>query len=261
MQDGSKTKGVADIVFLLDISGSMQPCLDAVKTSIGTFVETLTHPTANNEIPVTDWRIKICGYRDHVSDGSNWFASAPFSRDLAEIRGHLASPTMTATGGGDEPESLLDAVYTIATMPTPGMQDEASGDQWRARGRAVRALILFTDATYKTPMTIPEAKGGTVQDVVAALMGNRVILCGFVPEWEGYLELGAADKAEIEFFATIASTPALAGLGTSSPAGIAASQASVAALNAKSADSAQFAKIMAQLAKTVSKSAAVEKID
>lgn len=261
MQDGSKTKGVADIVFLLDISGSMQPCLDAVKASIGAFVEALTHPGANNEIPVTDWRIKICGYRDHVSDGPNWFVNAPFSRDLTEIRAHLGAPAMAAAGGGDEPESLLDAVYTLATLSAPSPQEEATGDQWRPRGRAVRALIFFTDATFKTPMTIPEANGGAVQDVVAALMGNRIILCGFVPEWEGYLELGAADKAEIDFFATIESTPALAGLGASGAAGAAASQASVAALILKSADRAQFAKIMAQLAKTVSKSAAVEKID
>jgi hypothetical protein len=40
-QSRAKTKGVADIVFVVDISGSMAPCIDALRQNIETFVNTL----------------------------------------------------------------------------------------------------------------------------------------------------------------------------------------------------------------------------
>ena len=39
-----KKKGVADIVFLIDVSGSMQPCLDALKENIGVLVDHMVNP-------------------------------------------------------------------------------------------------------------------------------------------------------------------------------------------------------------------------
>ena len=40
-QARSKTKGVADIVFVVDISGSMSPCIDALRRNIETFIDSL----------------------------------------------------------------------------------------------------------------------------------------------------------------------------------------------------------------------------
>ena len=34
----AQQKGVIDLVFLLDVSGSMQACIDAIKANIGDFV-------------------------------------------------------------------------------------------------------------------------------------------------------------------------------------------------------------------------------
>ena len=80
-----KVKGIADIVFLLDATGSMGPCINAVKQNIKTFVQTLTTPTPNGAAVVKDWRAKVMGYRDldytdvpaivdnpFVSSGRNW---------------------------------------------------------------------------------------------------------------------------------------------------------------------------------------------
>ena len=41
-QPQSKAKGVVDIVFLLDATGSMGPCIAALKTNIGLFIDSLT---------------------------------------------------------------------------------------------------------------------------------------------------------------------------------------------------------------------------
>jgi hypothetical protein len=258
-----KIKGVVDIVILLDISGSMQDCIDAVKGSVSTFVSGLTATDANNESPIKDWRIKVCGYRDHQpSPGAieeNWFIDNPFAKDLASVQSQLAA--MDASGGGDEPESLLDALFKIAKMDQAGVQDSEDSGKWRARGTCARAVVFFTDATFKNPMTIPEASGGGIGDVITALMGSKIILCGFCPEWDGYHELASVDRAEIDFVARLDDTPALAGFGKPGEEGRAAMAASVNALKAKASDYAAFNKIMQQLAKSISKSVAVEAIE
>jgi len=254
----AKVKGVVDLVMLIDCSGSMQDCIDAIKQSIASFVQQMSAVDANGGSPVRDWRMKICGYRDHVSDGSHWFVDNPFVSDLAGVQAQLADANLQAKGGGDEPESLLDALFKVASMEQSGVQDVPSPDRWRQRGAATRVVVFFTDATFKEPMTIPEAAGGGVGDVVNKIMSQRIVMCGFMPEWEKYEFLGGADKAEFNYVVRVADNPALAGLGKPGSEGDAASRAAVAALKNVSSDADGFRKIMVQLAKTVAKSAAVE---
>lgn len=260
-----KIKGVVDIVVLLDISGSMQECIDAVKGSVSTFVSGLEAKDANNESPIKDWRIKVCGYRDHQprpgTTDENWFIDNPFVSDVASVQAQIAASNMQANGGGDEPESLLDALFKLAKMDQAGVQDGVDPSKWRTRGTSARAVIFFTDATFKNPMTIPEASGGGIGDTITALMGSKIILCGFCPEWEGYHELASVDRAEIEFVARLDETPALAGFGKPGEEGHAAAIAAVEALKTKASDHAAFTKIMGQLAKSISKSVAVEAVE
>ena len=254
-----RTRGVVDLVFLLDVTGSMQPCIEAVKQSIGRFVEDMTQADANNDSPIKDWRIKVCGYRDYKSSAVNWLVNKPFVKTVPEVLSQISSEDMQAAGGGDEPESVLDALMVLARTEQSGVQDSESPDKWRMRGTATRVVVFFTDATFNTPTSAPEAApGATVEDVVSALMGARIVICGFVPEWQGYLELAATDRAEVNFVAKLADAPALAGLGQPGEPGRAAMNAAVSALSNTVSDTSSFKKVMAQLAKTVSKSAAVE---
>ena len=108
----AKTKGVADIVFMVDSSGSMAPCIDALRTNIEAFIDSLSKGEANNAPPIRDWRGKVVGYRDveaAQSEGIPWIVDAPFVRDTNELKAQLAA--LKAEGGGDEPESLLDALF------------------------------------------------------------------------------------------------------------------------------------------------------
>ena len=52
-----KVKGVADILFLLDATGSMQSNIDAVKDNIGAFLDSLAAPVGFNA--VTEARIRL----------------------------------------------------------------------------------------------------------------------------------------------------------------------------------------------------------
>jgi hypothetical protein len=200
VQERPKTKGVADIVFLIDISGSMAPCIDALRRNIEAFIDSLSHGDANNAAPVRDWRGKIVGYRDFEADqaaGLPWIVDNDFVRDAAALKAQLG--TLQANGGGDEPESLLDALYKVASMEASpkGFQTEEPL-KWRYRSEAARVVIVFTDASFKETMSIPEAKGGSLQDVANLVMANRIILSLFAPNFEGYDRLSQIDKSEWE---------------------------------------------------------------
>jgi hypothetical protein len=199
-QARAKTRGVADVVFLIDVSGSMAPIIDALRKNIETFVESLSSGGVNNAAPVRDWRARVVGYRDveaAPAEGLEWFEDHPFVRDTAALKAQLAS--LKAQGGGDEPESLLDALYKIATAEaTPKGSQSEDPSRWRYRSDAARVVVVFTDASFKETMGIPEAKGGSLQDVANVVMANRIILSLFAPNFEGYDRLSQIDKSEWE---------------------------------------------------------------
>lgn len=55
-QTRAKTKGVADVVFLIDVSGSMTPIIDALRKNIEAFVDSLGSGGANTGARATCWR-------------------------------------------------------------------------------------------------------------------------------------------------------------------------------------------------------------
>jgi hypothetical protein len=200
VQERPKTKGVADIVFLVDVSGSMSPCIDALRRNIEAFIDSLSQGDANAAAPVRDWRGKVVGYRDieaAQAEGLPWIVDNSFVRDAGALKAQLG--TLQANGGGDEPESLLDALYTVASMEAvpKGSQTEDPA-KWRYRSDAARVVIVFTDASFKETMSLPEAKGGSLQDVANLVMANRIILSLFAPNFEGYDRLSQIDKSEWE---------------------------------------------------------------
>ncbi len=196
----AKTKGVADLVFVVDVTGSMAPCIDALRKNIETFIDSLSRGDGNTAAPVRDWRGKVVGYRDIEcadTDGVPWFVDQPFVRDVAALKAQLAG--LKAQGGGDEPESLLDALYKVASMPAiPKGSQAEDPTKWRYRSDAARVVIVFTDASFKETMSLPEAKGGSLQDVANVVMANRIILSLFAPNFEGYDRLSQIDKSEWE---------------------------------------------------------------
>ena len=231
-----KKKGIPDIVFLLDCSGSMSDCLRAVTDSIGAFVDTLASPDANGGVHIKDWRIRVVGYRDRDYDGSHWLVDHQFSSDVVQVRGHLAS--LEAKGGGDEPESLLDAMYAVSQWPSVERGIAAGTDAWRHRHDARRIVIIFTDASCKPAFTANDGSHGGVTDLINTYHANRLKVCLFAPESPLYADLASMDGLEWEPVGVVGANP-------------------VEALRAFVANSANFGKVMAQLAKTVSVSAVV----
>lgn len=233
-QDGlGKKKGIADIVFLIDISGSMQPCMDALKNNIGVLVDQMTNPGPNSEAVVKDWRIKICGYRDAIYDGSKWWEERPFTSDVSQIRSDLNS--LQAMGGEDEPESLLDGLWKLSKMPSTAKGAQAESNSWRYHQDAARCVIVFTDASCHMTTSATEAGGATFDDVAREVMAARLRLSIYAPETDCYHTIGAIDKCEIEFVGTLTDA--------------------VEEMKVFSGNTANFRKTMEQLAKSISVSA------
>jgi hypothetical protein len=90
----------------------------------------------------------------------------------------------------------LAAATNLNHSSTHSQSEEPT--KWRYRSDAARVVIVFTDASYKETMSIPDAKGGAFQDVANIIMANRIILSIFAPNFEGYDRLSQIDKSEWE---------------------------------------------------------------
>lgn len=235
-----KVKGVADLVFLIDVSGSMGPVIEDLVKNVSTFVDSLTTKDANNSCPIRDWRGKVVGYRDIECDGSDWLVDNPFVRDAGDLKVQLAK--LKAEGGGDEPESLLDAIYRVATMSATEKGSELP-DRWRYRRDATRVVIVFTDASYKTSFAMPDSGGiGGLGDVKNAITANRIVLAVFSPEMPCYDKFSDVDGSEFEMIPYDASVP----------------DGAVKALRDYTAKSDNFKAVLKALATSISKSADTE---
>lgn len=196
-----RKKGIADIVFLIDTSGSMKPCLTALTQNVGRLIETMVNPGANSAATVTDWRAKVVGYRDAKADGDLWWTETPFTSDMAQIRADLAA--LEPKGGGDEPESLLDALWKLARTPVTEKGAVPDPAAWRHRHDAVRCIIVFTDASTHMATSIPEASGATSDDVIREVLNAKFRLFFFCPEAECYHVLSTIDGVEMDFVGSL----------------------------------------------------------
>jgi len=236
-----KVKGVADILFLLDATGSMQSNIDAVKDNIGAFLDSLATPVGFNAAPpLKDWGAAVYAYRDAGCDGDAWFVPNPFTRDPAELRAQL--DRIVAGGGGDEPESLLDALHAVANLPAApkGAQDE-DPRAWRYRSEAARVVVVFTDASFHPTFAGDPSMG--LADVANAVTEARIRLSVFAPAMECYDDLSQIGKCE---YTHVAVQPG---------------ETPGAALARFTGDRAHFRKTLEMLAKSVSASAAADALD
>jgi hypothetical protein len=127
--EGKKVKGVADIVFCFDCTGSMQPYIDAVKANVNAFVKGL----GTDKNVVLDWRVRAMGYRDFGFDTEKLINHFEFVNDANEFEAQLDQLETPSGSGGDDPESTLDAIW-YALKKT----------DWR--NPCHKVIVLFTDA-------------------------------------------------------------------------------------------------------------------
>ncbi|WP_422361133.1 VWA domain-containing protein [Reichenbachiella sp.] len=95
----------ADLVFLIDNTGSMSDDIANIRTNISDILETL--PSGVN--------VGVAEYGDLNVDPSVWFDYTDLTSDYSSIELYLDE--LTTTGGGDTPESVYDGIWeTIDIM-------------------------------------------------------------------------------------------------------------------------------------------------
>lgn len=126
-----------DIVFVIDITGSMYPVLDQVKWGALQFHDRLLQVMQAKDKFVTKLRLRVVAYRDYYDNPSDALFHTPFLQ-LPEEIGHFNTYVggLTADGGGDEPESGLEALAL------------AMASDWeRGMDRRRHVVVVFTDAS------------------------------------------------------------------------------------------------------------------
>jgi hypothetical protein len=124
-----------DIVFCIDVTGSMTPIIDAVKANALRFYDDVqTNLTAKGK-NVDELRVRVIAFRDFAADGEAALQESPFFRLPAEEAGFSDFVNgLLAEGGGDAPESGLEAVAL------------AVNSAWTTRGdRRRQVVVVWTD--------------------------------------------------------------------------------------------------------------------
>jgi len=135
-----------DLIFCLDVTGSMEDDIDAVKVAATTIVDTLL-------TGVPDSRVAIVTYRDFGD--TPIFVDYAFSSDETTIIANINS--LTVSGGGDWPEAVYEALLRAIDSENVG--------GWRPG--VTKVIILMGDAP-------PHEAGDsseylyTISDVIAA---------------------------------------------------------------------------------------------
>lgn len=174
-----KVKAVADVVFCFDCTGSMSGCIKNVKNYANSFVEGLN----KDQSTIIDWRMRATGYGD-LECGEEMQNSNDFVSSVPEFQAQVASIEMC--GGGDEPESTLDAIITAAKT-----------SKWRSKTHKI--VVVFTDAHTKD---IHSSTSGTfavnnIKELVKSLSDDHIKLFLWGPSDPNYKELEKVPKSEI----------------------------------------------------------------
>ena len=152
---GPDTNGGAsniDLVFVLDVTGSMGNEIEEVKNNINRFADTLSTRGVN-------YRLGMVTFLDDVEN------IYPLTDNLSVFNAEVN--LQSAHGGGDAPENSLQALQTASRMSY--------------RPDARRILIWITDAPYQQNNWATKL---VVSDVVPELIANDICVYSVGPEEE-----------------------------------------------------------------------------
>ena len=176
-----------DLVLVIDITRSMEPIRVMVDKAALKFHEQLSEYLAKARRKVDALRIKVIWFRDFYADGDQAYGESKFFELPEESDAfHEFVTTLEDKGGGDEPESGLEAL-TLA-MRSDFVQE---GEKKR------HIICLFTDAPahaledYDKLKTEAEAKGCRVTSYPENMPKD---LTELYAEWRGEKEAGGGDS-------------------------------------------------------------------
>lgn len=135
----------ADIIFVLDCTSSMRGEIEAIKDAIMQFVDSIQSSGVRARVGLVKFRDRLNGERQRVLK----FKGEALTTDAKAFRSAVS--TLKAKGGGDEPESSLDALMLAVRQPFDVT--------------ANKVIVLVTDA----PPHIPDKETKSIEEVAEAI--------------------------------------------------------------------------------------------
>jgi hypothetical protein len=130
-------KYAVDIVLCVDVTDSMTPILDHVKRSVLSFPARLAAEMHTKGRGISSLRLKVIAFRDYGDRADDAMAETAFLRMPMEMpRFERFVESLHAQGGGDEPESGLEALALAV-----------NSDWETGLDRRRHVIVLFTDAS------------------------------------------------------------------------------------------------------------------
>ncbi len=170
----------ADIMFVLDCTGSMGGEINAIRDAITDFADTI-------ELQSIRVRVGLIEFRDRLNREEHrvlLFDGQPFTTDPKLFRQEVAK--LMAYGGGDEPESSLDAIGLALDQPFDRDSD--------------KVIVMVTDA----PPHLPDLETKNIEQLVQKM--NQVGISQFYavvktqdPRSHIYLKLLGAGTRNLAF--------------------------------------------------------------
>lgn len=137
---GSETQSLkysVDLVLCIDSTGSMSSIIERVKGSALRFYEDIEAVMKEKSKVIDTLRIKVISFRDYFEDGNNAMNESSFftlPKDKEPFTAFIK--TISASGGGDEPENGLEALAL------------AIKSEWSKSGdRKRQIVVVWTDAS------------------------------------------------------------------------------------------------------------------
>ena len=159
-----------DIVFCIDGTGSMTPCIDNVKRNALKFHDDLIDAVKADGSLVTGVRVKVIMFRDYKSDDDAMEISRFFELpdDETEFANYLAG--ITAHGGCGEDANGLEAMYY------------AMKSDWVTGPRDRQVIVVFADTD-----ALNIGRRASCPGYPTELTSKR----DFIDTWEGVSQTGS----------------------------------------------------------------------
>ena len=195
------TKGIADVVFCLDASSSMSPCIDGVRGHIGDFLAGIK---SNTQLS-WDLRLDFVAYSAtdrHLSEARRK-ADVPQVVHRSVFHDDLVGPLYLGQQGRfftqdtGEFQRALDRVPPDGNEATLIALDFALDFPWRDGRTCHRAVILLTDEPFEGG-AYREIQKAKVQALIKKIQQLKVMLFLIAPDSPVYNHLAMVDRSEYE---------------------------------------------------------------
>jgi hypothetical protein len=143
----SNAENNADLLILMDKTGSMEDDIETVKEGLGQVIDVLKS--------FKNIRLGIALYGDHNADGPDWFSFSNFETNYNSAKEFIEN--IQITGGDDYPESVYEGFFKACEQ-----------NFWKSDSK--RMIILIGDAP---PLEKPQSKY-EVTDIIKKAEEGRI---------------------------------------------------------------------------------------